>query len=276
MKIEEDRPEIGGVQVHRYRFRPEGEVKGGVIMTHGLGDYLGRYDHVARMFCERGLECVGVDLPGHGRSPGQRGHLANFEVISDLLDHSLFEFTAKLPETAPIGLFAHSMGGYAALEYLPRRQQLLRFAWINSPLVRPTAKQHPLVVAVARRLGWLIPRTPFGSGISAEQCRPDGDSAERDPLLHAGLTIGFGTELILQEEVVQQRARELDGDLSLLITHGTADEVCCPSLSRALFEAIPLRDKQFIEVEDALHEPLHGPMADWTIERAGEWLDRIL
>ena len=274
MTVEEDTVELEASKhrLHRYLYLPAtAKPTGGVVMVHGLGDYLGRYDHVAEMFCDRGFTCTGVDLPGHGRSSGQRGHIPSLEIITDLVDAALFDFAATLPEGSPIGIFAHSMGGFAVFEHLARRQQLLRFAWLSSPLVSPSEGQNPLLIAAAKNLGWLFPRVRFDTGVRSTACRPA--DVPRDPFLHHHVSAAFGGEMMMQEAIAKEAARELCGDLSLLVTHGTDDIVCRPELSKALFDTIPLRDKRFIDVERALHEPLHGPQAEWTVKQAAEWLD---
>lgn len=273
MTIEEDTLELEASKhrIHRYRYLPDGNRIGGLVMVHGLGDYLGRYDHVAKMFCDRGFECTGVDLPGHGRSSGSRGHIPSIETITDLVDTALFEFATELPEGSPIGIFAHSMGAFAMIEEIKNRQQLLNFAWLSSPLVSPSHGQNSLKIAAAKSVGWLLPWLPFKTGVTSASCRPA--DIPPDPLLHNRVSASFGGELMNQERIVQEAAPEINDGLSLLITHGTKDSVCIPKLSHELFEKIPLRDKRFIDVEGALHEPLHGPKKEWVMEQAANWLD---
>ncbi|HKK43473.1 MAG TPA: alpha/beta hydrolase, partial [Bacteroidales bacterium] len=44
-----------------------------IIMVHGLGEHVGRYDNWAVMFRNERIGFAGLDLPGHGRSGGRRG-----------------------------------------------------------------------------------------------------------------------------------------------------------------------------------------------------------
>lgn len=284
MKIEEETIEVDGIpgQISRIRFEPDSVAKpaGGVVMVHGLGDHLARYRHVAEFFCERGLRCTGVDLPGHGKSDGQRGHIRHLETITDLVDLALFQFAEELPDSAPIGIFAHSMGGFVVLEHIVRRQQLLKFVWLSSPLIRPSDGQNRFLVWLSKRFGWLAPRLPFDNGVERGDCHPitdpeTGEILPRDPLKHRQITFAFAAELMRQEKIAAEAVRELTGDLSLLITHGNADRVCPHEFSKELFDSIPLRAKKFVTVEGALHEPLHSPEADWTFAQAADWFDSL-
>ena len=279
MKLHEDKFEAeSGHTLHRYWFEPEGEAMGGLVMVHGLGDYLERYAHVAELFCNRGFICVGVDLPGHGRSSGQRGHIPAFELITDLLDRDALLLRGKLPERAPLGMFAHSMGGFVALDYLPRRNGLFRFAWISSPLIEPAANQPPFLVALSKYIGAWFPRIPFDTKVRSEQLRhPDPATGEftRDPLMHHRVSAGLGAELVEKGTSLKKVTSGFDQDLRLLMTHGSEDHVCPPKASRALFDALPILRKAYLSVEGSLHEPLHDDRSEWVLEQVGLWLDEI-
>ena len=47
-----------------------------VLIVHGLGEHIGRYEHVAAQLHADGWQVFGYDQRGHGRSEGPRGGLA--------------------------------------------------------------------------------------------------------------------------------------------------------------------------------------------------------
>src|SRR3954464_9353773 len=51
---------------------PNPEPRRIVILAHGYGEHLGRYDHVAEVLVGRGAVVAGPDHVGHGRSGGER------------------------------------------------------------------------------------------------------------------------------------------------------------------------------------------------------------
>ncbi len=71
------------------------------IFTHGQGDYAERYVEVLHPFTERGIRCILTDLPGHGRSPGKRGHI-RLDQIDDVIHYNL-----KLAGKLPVGIAGH-------------------------------------------------------------------------------------------------------------------------------------------------------------------------
>ena len=42
-------------------------------LVHGFGEHCGRYSELAEHLNEHGIEVIGVDLRGHGRTAGRRG-----------------------------------------------------------------------------------------------------------------------------------------------------------------------------------------------------------
>lgn len=52
-----------------YILLPEGEVKGSVVMLHGLTDTPYSLRHVARLYARKGFVALGIRLPGHGTVP---------------------------------------------------------------------------------------------------------------------------------------------------------------------------------------------------------------
>src|SRR5262245_6385417 len=61
------------------------KARGTVLIVHGLGEHIGRYDHVATRLNSWGWHVVGHDQRGHGASGGPRGDIPNPErLLQDL------------------------------------------------------------------------------------------------------------------------------------------------------------------------------------------------
>ena len=54
-----------------------------VVLVHGYGEHMGRYEHVAQALIARGSDVVGPDHMGHGQSPGEPALVEDFEPIVD-------------------------------------------------------------------------------------------------------------------------------------------------------------------------------------------------
>jgi alpha-beta hydrolase superfamily lysophospholipase len=66
-----------GTNLELTLWRPEGEVRFVVIITHGLAEHALRYEEIAEELCAEGALCFGIDLRGQGKSGGPRGHVAS-------------------------------------------------------------------------------------------------------------------------------------------------------------------------------------------------------
>ena len=60
-----------GVLLHM-RTWPRSDARGSVLIVHGLGEHIGRYEHVAAHLNAWGWNVVGYDQRGHGASAGAR------------------------------------------------------------------------------------------------------------------------------------------------------------------------------------------------------------
>ena len=65
----------GGVSLFWRHLAPVDRPPRGVVaVVHGFAEHLGRYDALLAHLAGRGLAVAAVDLRGHGRSGGPRGH----------------------------------------------------------------------------------------------------------------------------------------------------------------------------------------------------------
>jgi alpha-beta hydrolase superfamily lysophospholipase len=111
-----------GTVITAYRWEPSGAPRGVVQLTHGMGEHLLRYDHLATTLAAAGFLVQGQDHRGHGAtagSPDAFGVLGpdGWNSLVDDID-VLVERTHTRMEDLPVVLFGHSMGSFAAQQYL--------------------------------------------------------------------------------------------------------------------------------------------------------------
>ena len=110
-----------GTEVTAYRWEPDAAPRGVVQLTHGMGEHLLRYDHLATTLAAAGFLVQGQDHRGHGataRSADALGLLGadGWHGLVDDID-VLVERSHKRMEDVPVVLFGHSMGSFAAQQY---------------------------------------------------------------------------------------------------------------------------------------------------------------
>src|SRR3982074_1925394 len=108
-----------GRQLIGYRWAADDgqSVVGVVVLVHGMGEHVRRYDHVADALTSQGFVVYGHDHRGHGASladtdePGQLGPNGWSALVDDL---SLVIARAKSEHSGlPVVMVAHSMGSFA-------------------------------------------------------------------------------------------------------------------------------------------------------------------
>ncbi|MBR3751724.1 MAG: alpha/beta fold hydrolase, partial [Ruminiclostridium sp.] len=165
-----------GRKIHAVRYLPEGQPKAILQITHGMVEYIQRYDDFARWLTQRGFLVTGHDHLGHGgsiRTKDDYGYFAdrdaNATVLADV--HRLTQLTKEAYPGLPYFLLGHSMGSFYARQYLCQYGQELDGAIIMGTgcqprmLVRAGKLLTSLVAAVK---GWhhrskLVTSVAFGS-----------------------------------------------------------------------------------------------------------------
>lgn len=113
----------GRSTVHYTVWKPEGNPSAMVQISHGMCEYIDRYDETARYLCEQGYIVFGNDHIGHGRSAENSDDLGYFAesdgdlfVMRDL--YTLNQLMKKTYRSLPTILWGHSFGSFVARAYL--------------------------------------------------------------------------------------------------------------------------------------------------------------
>lgn len=126
----------GYTNVHAVRWLPEdGKYCAILQISHGMVEYIGRYEQFAEYLTSQGFMVVGQDFVGHGKSvksPEEFGYFGTKHPSDVLVEdiHKLRKMIqAENPQT-PYFMLAHSMGSYMLRKYLGRYSQNLAGAVI--------------------------------------------------------------------------------------------------------------------------------------------------
>ena len=79
-----------------------------IVIHHGLGDHVRRFTPLAGRLAEAGFNVVAVDRPGHGLSPGRRGHCPLSWAL-DIVESSIRYARERFG--GPVLLLGDSLGG---------------------------------------------------------------------------------------------------------------------------------------------------------------------
>lgn len=87
-----------------------------LIITHGLGEHLGRHEFFLKLFSQN-FNIAIYDVRGHGRSGGKKAWVENFSDFSKDLG-CVIEYLKKDFSMKSFYLFGHSMGGLITADFM--------------------------------------------------------------------------------------------------------------------------------------------------------------
>ncbi|MDZ7314798.1 MAG: lysophospholipase [candidate division KSB1 bacterium] len=225
-----------------------------LLISHGLGEHGGRYEHMATFFCERGAAVFAPDHLGHGRSEGKRGHVPNFHYFALDLEQLRVELVSRMPDL-PIVLFGHSMGGAAALDYALSFQERLTAVILSAPALGLRMKTPKLQVKAADFLARIFPSLTLDNKLSAEWLSHDPQVVEayrNDPLVHPKISAALFTGMTAVARQCLQAADQLK--LPVLVIFGGQDPIVSFDAVRSAFEKFSSSDKKLLFYEKDFHE----------------------
>ncbi|NJE02785.1 alpha/beta hydrolase [Thermococcus sp. MV11] len=244
------------MEVYKAKF---GEAKlGWVVLVHGLGEHSGRYGRLIKELNYAGFGVYTFDWPGHGKSPGKRGH-TSVEEAMEIIDSIIEEIGEK-----PF-LFGHSLGGLTVIRYAETRPDKIRGLIASSPALAKSPETPGFMVALAKFLGKIAPGVVLSNGIKPELLSRNRDAVRRyveDPLVHDRISAKLGRSIFVNMELAHREADKIKAPVLLLV--GTGDVITPPEGSRRLFEELAVEDKTLREFEGAYHEIFEDP--EWAEE----------
>jgi acylglycerol lipase len=270
-RVEGRLPGVGGVELFWQGRLPDIDVRGVLLLCHGLGEHSGRYGSVVDALLPGGWAVYGLDHRGHGRSGGRPAHVrryADWLADFDGFRRSIVARHAGLP----VFLLGHSMGGQIALAYAIDRQSDLSGLVLSASALANNAVPKAAVSAL-RALGKVAPiLRPVGIDTSKISKDPAVVAAYRaDPLVHHGRpTLGLSTAVVGQFELLPERARGLR--LPVLLQYGTVDVIVDAAGFRRLESCCGSPDFTVRRYEGLWHEIYHEPEREAPLADLREWL----
>ena len=276
MKHEETRWQTSdGATLYGQTWTPQAEPRALVCLVHGLGEHSGRYTKVAMFLTESGFVVTAMDLRGHGRSGGLRGHARSCEhVLQDIL--ALRERSVQRWPSLPCFLYGHSLGGNLVLNVLLRHKPDVAGAVVTSPALLPAAPPPRWKILLAGTLVHICPFLPIPAGVDLQalsHSRSVNEDIRRDPLTHWWVSARFGLEFLAAGQEALRRADQLA--LPLLLMHGTADTVTSPAASTEF--AARAGDACCLKLWEGLCHNLHDePECEDVMTHLTQWLTKRL
>lgn len=260
------------LRLYAQRWSPNADPRGVICLVHGLGEHSGRYAYVAGCLASAGYAVVAIDLRGHGRSDGPRGHSPSNDQLMDDISR-LVESGRSLYPAHPLFLYGHSLGGSLVLNFALRSKPLAAGLVVTSPGLVVGGKVPAWKTALGQFLYDRLPglRMPNGLDRSALSRDPAVISAyAADPLVHDRISVRWGIDLLRTGQWAIEHAGELT--IPLLLMQGGADRIVSVEAVRQFAEKAG-GEITFKLWEGGYHELHNEPIRDEVLQTMLAWLE---
>lgn len=245
-----------------------------MVIIHGIGEHIERYDHVAAFFTEQGFAVTGIDHYGHGKSDGPRGASKGFEFMFDYLQEFLLH--VKKEFNKQVVMYGHSMGGGVLTGFLLKRQPELMAAVISAPALIIGTRPGPVLKGILKVITSIVPNIRIPQGLDINKISHDKAEVEKfrnDPLRHGKLSFKLANDMIQNGSWCLKHANDLH--VKTLLIHGNADEFTAVEGSRQFAASAPAALLTFKEWDNLYHEMHNEPESKEVLSYIATWLKQL-
>ncbi|KAJ1729161.1 hypothetical protein LPJ61_003661, partial [Coemansia biformis] len=254
-----------------------------LTIVHGLGEHIDRYESMARTFAHAGIQAIGFDQRGFGKTGRKCGRLGDNEGIDAVCaDIALMNKRVAI-DGVPHFLLGHSMGGLNVLNYALGHNSdgHIRGVIASAPALLPGRPLLPprFVMSMLHSVARVVPSIQKNTGITADMLTSnkteiDKFNASIENIGHC--TLGTLSCVLRRGPYVLKHASEFATPVYLV--HAIGDKATDYEGTRQFFHGLPESlDKEYNEVDRNYHE-LHfeEDMGPELVNTYKQWmLDRL-
>lgn len=259
-------------RIHWQSWSPAGDqrIRATVVILHGYGEHLGRYEAVAQALVRARFEVFALDHHGHGRSDGPRARIVLAEAVSDA--DRLVDIAVQRGGEGPVFVLGHSLGGAISLRYALAHQDRLRGLVLSGALVANDAGR--VMTKLGKAIGRVAPWMPVS--------KLDPKAVSRDPAVvcaytsdplvaHGPVPALTAREILVHVETIPDMLAEIT--VPTLVIYGTEDRLCPPRGSVMLANQLGSSDLSTRAYEGLYHEVLNEPERAQVLGDVIGWLE---
>jgi acylglycerol lipase len=261
---------IGGLKIFTRTWRPDGQARAVVVISHGFNSHSGQYIWVAEQLVKDGYAVYALDHRGRGKSDGERFFVKKFSDYTDDLATFITHVKAREPGR-PVFLLGHSAGGVIAVGYALDHQDQLAGLVCESFAYQVPAPDFAL--AVLKGLSHIAPH--------AHVLKLKNEDFSRDPKVVAAMNAdplianeSQPTETVAEMVRADERLKKEFSTITLpvLIVHGTEDKATKPSGSKEFYERAGSKDKTLKLYEGHFHDLLNDVGKEGVLNDIKAWI----
>jgi alpha-beta hydrolase superfamily lysophospholipase len=243
-----------------------------VLISHGLGEHSGRYEHVAAAFNAAGLHVFALDHLGHGQSPGKRAFVSRFSELTDGVAELRAHIAQEFP-SMPVYLVGHSLGGLIAASTVLDAAQDYAGLLMTGPALGVPTPPPAWQVLLLRVFSAVAPGLKALELDANAICRDPAvvEDYVADPLVHHE-NIPARMVVSLFDEGARVMARAKDISLPVRLLHGAEDQLTSASASTEFVDMLASSDKQCTIYDGMYHELFNEPEQEAILKTCCEWI----
>lgn len=233
-----------------------------VVLVHGIGEHSSRYMNIIESQKSSTISFYSMDLRGHGKSGGKRGHVTSFiDYVYDLklLINKVKENNPELP----IYLVGHSLGGLIATRFSLTYQEDISGLILLSPAFRSMKALKGIKKFFVALMLKISPSFLFKNNLSPEDLTHDKAIVKEyisDELVHNKISASWIKQYFVNGEYCLERASEIKSPL--LVLHGKNDKIVDISGAEQFVEKVNSKDKTIQIFDELYHELMNEKKND--------------
>jgi alpha-beta hydrolase superfamily lysophospholipase len=246
-------------------------VRGVVLLVHGLGEHIGRYEALAQTLNAWGFAVRGYDQHGHGESAGVPGGLPEDSRLLDDLAEVVDHTRSRMAPDLPLILLGHSLGGLVAARFVSLRVRPVQALVLSSPAldVGLNAWQRLLLAIVPRC--W--PDLRVGNGLDPAYLSHDPQvvaAYQADRLVHDRICARLAR--FMADAGTATLAAAPDWKVHTLLLYAGDDHLVNPAGSRRFARAAPKAYLSSVCFEPLYHEIFNEKDSRPVLSALRHWL----
>ena len=260
-------------KIYLREWLPNQKADKNIFIIHGLGEHSGRYEDFAKNLTQKNIGVFCIDLIGHGKSNGKRGHIKSFEDYINAVENGIIYIRKKFLDT-PIILFGHSLGGLICLKFLlDRESKEIEKAIVSSPWIETALKIPKHLLFIHKIFQKITPRLQLSNNLITSHLSKNQKVVtdyESDILVHDKITLNLFSEILRTIEDVLKRSSRIK--IQTFIYHGKNDKIISYKGTEKIANLIPYN--KFILFENIYHEPHNDIEKDLIFEEITDFINK--
>jgi alpha-beta hydrolase superfamily lysophospholipase len=247
--------------------------KANIVIAHGLGEHSGRYEKLAQSLNNDGYAVASVDLPGHGKSAGRRGHIEDFVDYHAPLLALTLALKREQPQ-CPVFILGHSLGGLIVGHMMLDHQELYSGIVLTGSAIQNPQQPPDWQITLTRLIARIAPTLGLITLDIKGLCRDQQvvESYLQDPLVsRSKLSASFIAAMFVAVSETVEKAADITRPV--LILHGGDDTITDPAGSKLLYDRVSSVDKTHKVYPGFYHEIFNEPDASQVVDDVLQWLN---